>query len=135
VFDGYERTKSSDAELEQRGKQKETEVQSKRDELKKLSDGLELLSDDARDARARHLEEKRDELQRFVNSTARDLRHDRDRIAKEILQEIQTAIEAYAKAKGFSVVLDDRSLLYGQPAYDVTDDVLTLLNSRQGKPR
>lgn len=99
-------------------------------ELKKLREGLELLSDDAREAKAREVEEKAEELQRFRTATARDLRRERDRLAKEILKEIQQALEEYAKSNGYAFLIDSRSLLYGRSAEDVTDEVLTLLNSR-----
>lgn len=131
VFDGYERTKTSDAVLEKQGKEKETELQGRMNELKKLRQNLELLNDDARESKAREIEQKADELQRFRNATARDLRRERDKIAKDILGEIQTAVEAYAKANGFSVIFDERSLLYGQPTYDLTDEILRALNKKQ----
>ena len=35
-----------------------------------------------------------------------------------------------AKTNGFALILDERSLLFGQTAYDVTDEVLKALNSR-----
>lgn len=135
VFDGYERTKASDAVLEGKGKQKETEFEGRMNELKKLRQNLELLNDQVREAKTREVEEKADELQRFRANTARDLRRERDKIAKEILAEIQRGVEEYAKANGFSLILDERSLLYGQPAYDVTDAILTQLNSRAQKPK
>ena len=128
VFDNYERTKALDAELEKKGKQKDTELQGRVNELKKLREGLELLNDQAREAKGREIEQRADDLQRFRTNTARDLRRERDKMAKEILSEIQRKIEEYAKANGFSLLLDERSLLYGQSAYDVTDDVLKMLN-------
>ena len=130
VFDGYERTKASDAGLEKQGKQKEAELEGRMTELKKLRQGLEPLNDEAREAKTKEVEEKADELQRFRASTARDLGRERDKIAKEILKEIQDGVEEYAKANSFALILDQRSLLYAQPAYDVTDGVLKLLNSR-----
>ena len=130
VFDGYERTKASDAGLEKQGKQKEAELEGRMGELKKLRQGLELLNDEAREAKTKEVEEKADELQRFRTSTARGLGRERDKIAKEILKEIQDGVEEYAKANSFALILDQRSLLYAQPAYDVTDGVLKLLNSR-----
>jgi len=48
LFDRYEHTKRSESALERKGKQKETELERKLAELKKLRDGLELLSEDAR---------------------------------------------------------------------------------------
>lgn len=130
VFDGYNRTKASDATLEKKGKQKEAELEGRMNELKKLREGLELLNDDARELKAREIEERAEELQRFRTTTARDLRRDRDKLAKEILKEIQQALEEYAKTNGYALLIDSRSLLYGRSAEDVTDEVLTLLNSR-----
>ncbi len=135
IFDSYEKTKANDVNLEKRGKQKEAELEARVNELKKLRQSLELLSNEAREAKTREIEEKADELQRFRTSTARDLRHDRDKIAKELLDEIQRGITDYAKANGYSLILDARSVLYGQNAYDVTDGVLKLLNSRAAKPQ
>jgi outer membrane protein len=130
VFDGYNRTKTSDATLEKKGKQKEAELEARMNELRKLREGLELLHDDARELKAREIEERAEELQRFRTTTARDLRRDRDKLAKEILKEIQQALEEYAKTNGYALLIDSRSLLYGRSAEEVTDEVLTLLNSR-----
>ena len=135
VFDGYERTKASDAELEKRGKQKDAELEGRVNELKKLRESLELLNDQARDAKSREIEQKSDELQRFRTNTARDLGRERDKIASTILQDIRQAVEEYAKANGYSLVVSGQAVLYGQPSYDVTGEVLKLLNSRyKAKP-
>ena len=130
IFDGYERTKASDAVLQKRGKQKEAELDGRMNELKKMREGLELLNDASREAKTREIEQKSDELQRFRTATARDLRRDRDRAAKDILDEIQKALEEHAKANSFALVMDSRSLLYGQGAYDLTDEILNALNNR-----
>lgn len=130
VFDGYEKTKAFDADLGKQGKQKDAELQARLGELKKLREGLELLNDQARDAKTREIEQKSDDLQRFRSSTARDLSRQRDKIAKEIFTEIQQAVQDYAKANGFAVVFDERGLLYGQPALDVTDAILQQMNNR-----
>jgi len=81
-----------------------------------------------REAKSREIEEKAEELQRFRNATARDLGRERDRTARDILKAIQDGVDSYAKANGFTLVLDSRSLLYATPAQDVTDGVLKLLN-------
>ena len=130
VFDNYVKTKSLDSNLEKKGKQKESELEGRVNELKAMRQGLELLSEEARETKAREIEQKADDLQRFRNATTRDLRRERDKIAKDLLLEIQKGLEEYAKANGFSVILDAQSLLYGQTALDVTDDVLALLNGK-----
>ncbi len=132
VFDGYERTKASDSTLEKKGKEKEKELEGRVGELKKLRESLEVLSDEVRETKSKEVEERADELQRFRTNAARDLRRERDKIAKDILKEIQQGIQDYAKANGFTLILDERSLLYANPAYEVTDGVLKTLNSRRG---
>ena len=130
VFDGFERTKASEAVLGKKGKQKEAELEGRVNELKKLREGLELLNDQARESKAREVEARADELKRFQANTAGDLRKERDAIAQEILKEIQSAVTEYAKTNGYTLILDERSVLYGVPAFDVSDEVLALLNSR-----
>ena len=134
VFDGYQRTKASDATLEKKGKEKEAEFEGRMNELKKLRQNLELLNSEAREAKTKEIEEKSEELQRFRNNTARDLSRERDKIASELLKDIQKGIEDYAKANDFSLILDARSVLYGQEAYVVTDEVLAALNKRAAAP-
>ncbi len=128
VFDGYGRTKASEAALEKQGKLKEGELEGRMAELKKLRQSLELLNDEAREVKSREIEEKSEELQRFRNATARDLGRERDKAARDILKAIQDDVDSYAKANGFTLILDSRSLLYSVPAQDVTDEILKLLN-------
>lgn len=135
VFDGYARTKRSDAELEKKGKQKEAELEGRVNELKKLREQLELLNEASRDAKVRDIEAKADEVKRFRANAARDLRRERDEVARSILQEVRQAVTDYAKANGFSMIFEERSVLYGQPGYDVTDAVLQQLNSRYNARR
>ena len=134
IFDGYERTKQNDAALEKKGKAKEAELEARVNDLKKMRQNLELLNDSAREAKAREIEERADELQRFRKNTARELQHERDQIGQEILRDIQRAVDDFAKANGFAIILDQRSLVYAQPVYDVTDQILQLLNSRSAAP-
>ena len=135
LFDAYERTKASESVLEKKGKQKEAEMEGRVTELKKLRESLELLNDKAREAKARDIEAKADELKRFRANTSRDLRSERDEIAEGILKEIQAVVADYGKSNGFSLILDERTMLYGQATYDATDEILGVLNSRyKAKP-
>ncbi|MBI4322802.1 MAG: OmpH family outer membrane protein [Candidatus Omnitrophica bacterium] len=130
VFDGYQRTADSKQVLEQKGKQKQTELEGDFNELKKLRQSLELLNDQAKETKAREIEERSDEFKRLKTRSERELVREQNQLANQILGEIDQAVAEYAKANGFSVILDDRSLLYGEDAYNVTDAVLKLLNQR-----
>ncbi|MBI3087412.1 MAG: OmpH family outer membrane protein [Candidatus Omnitrophica bacterium] len=130
VFDSYRRTGESDQVLQQKSKQKQAELEGRVEELKKLRQSLELLNDQAREAKAREIEEKSDELKRLKSRSERELLGERNEMAKTILQEIGQTVAEYAKTNSFSVVLNQQMLLYGEEAYDVTDEVLKLLNDR-----
>lgn len=130
VFDEYQRTKDSEAGLEARGKQKQAQLEAQFNELKKLRQGLELLNDQAREAKAREIEEKSDQFKRTKSQSERELVGQRNQVAKAILDEIGQVVSEYAKTNGFSLVLDQRSLLYGQDAYDLTNEILSTLNER-----
>lgn len=139
VFNGYQRTKDSEGILEQKGKQKQAELENRVNELTKLRQGLELLNDQARQTKTREIEEKSDALQQLETKSQREFIRERNEAAKQILDEIDQAVKDYATANGFALLLDERSLLYGQDAYDATTEVLRMLNDRYapkgGKPK
>ena len=128
VYDGYQRTADSKQVLEQKGKQKQTELEGDFNELKKLRQSLELLNDQAKETKAREIEERSDEFKRLKARSEREFVQEQNQLAKQILDEIDQAVAEYAKANGFSLIMDERSLLYGEGAYDVTEEVLKVLN-------
>ena len=130
LFDEYQRTKESEHMLEQKGGQKEAQLKAQAEELKKMRDSLELLNAQAREAKLKEIEEKSDAFQQLKTRTERDLVRQRNEMAKTILDEIERTVTDYAKANGFSLIVDQRSLLYGQDSYDLTDDLLKVLNQR-----
>ena len=130
VFDSYQRTKDSEQQLEHKGTQKQAELEAQVNDLKKIREGLDLLSDAVRESKAKELEEKSDEFQRLKTKSQRELLRERNETARVIVDDIEHAVAEFAKANGFSIILDQRSLLYGIDGYDVTDAVLKMLNDR-----
>ena len=130
VFDGYQRTKDSESQLEHKGTQKQAELEAQVNDLKKMREGLDLLNDSVRDSKAKELEAKSDEFQSLKTKSQRELLRERNETARVIIDDIEHAVAEYAKANGFSIILDQRSLLYGADGYDVTDAVLKMLNDR-----
>ena len=130
VFDSYQRTKDSEQQLEHKGTQKQAELEAQVNDLKKIREGLDLLSDAVRESKAKELEEKSDEFQRIKTKSQRELLRERNETARVIVDDIEHAVAEFAKANGFSIILDQRSLLYGVDGDDVTDEVLKMLNDR-----
>lgn len=139
LFRDYQRTKESEASLEQKNKSKQAELEDRVNDLKKLRESLELLNDQAKEAKARELEEKTDEFRRLKAHAEQDLMRDRNQAAQGILEEIKRAVAEYAKANGYTLIVDQSSLLYAEERQDATDEILKTLNdqyaSAKGSPK
>ncbi|MDD5680636.1 MAG: OmpH family outer membrane protein [Candidatus Omnitrophica bacterium] len=128
TFDEYSKTKQADAVLEKKSGEKEKERQKMVDEISKLKDELELLNDKAKQDKQVVIDEKLKKLQEFVNTTREELNKQRDEIVKDIVREIDKIIQDYGKQNGYTVILNDRVLVYGEDTLDVTQDIIDILN-------
>lgn len=130
AFDSYQKTKDYDSSLEKIQQDKEKERDQKESEIKKLEDKTKLLNDATKSEKEKDLEQKRQDLYEFMQKASIDLRKERDEKIKEILLDIQNVIEDYAKKNKFTIIFNDRVLLYAEKTMDVTDDIINLLNSK-----
>jgi outer membrane protein len=130
VFDEYQRTKESEVALESRGKQRQSQLEGQLNKLKELRSGLDVLSDQAREQRTRQIEEEADQFKRLRQRSERELLTQRNAVAKQILEEITAVVTEFSQANSFALVLDRRTVLYGQDTHDLTDEVLKILNER-----
>lgn len=129
VFDGYEKTKRFDKDLEAQAEQKRSERDAIVSEVKKLRDELELLSEDKKTKKQGDIDEKVKQLQAFDKDARENLRRQRDTMLKEILQEIDTVVREFGDKEGFTYILNDRVLLYKSDANDLSQKILQKLNA------
>ena len=133
VFDSYKKTKNYDKVLEKEQKAKEKERDKKEAEIKKLEEKISLLSDAKKAKQEKVLEEKRQKLYEFMQGASVDLRKERDEKIKEILLDIQDIIDDYAKKNKFTLIFNDRVLLYANKSLDLTDEIAKILNGKNKK--
>ena len=127
LFDEYEKTKAYDKILEGKQMTYEKDREKNVDEVKKMQDKMSLLSDKEKEAKKGDLENKIKELQEFDRVQQTDLRKERDEKMKEILKDIENAVSAYSKANGYTMVFNDRVLVYQEKTMDITDGVIKIL--------
>ena len=132
VFDSYQKTKEAERTLEAEGSKKTEERSKKIEEVKKLKGELELLNDKAKAEKQAVVDQKVQELQAFDREVRETLGRERNRVIQEILKEIDGTVKAYGRDNGYTLLLDDRALLYGTRDMDVTDAIIQLLNGGQG---
>jgi len=127
LFDEYNKTKEYDKVLESKQKSYESERDKKVNEVKQLQDKMNLLNEKEKEAKKADVEEKIKLLQEFDRIKTTDLRKERDDKMKDILKDIEKAVSDYAKSNGYTLVFNDRVLVYQDKNLDITDAVLKIL--------
>ena len=74
--------------------------------------------------------ESQTQIQAFAEEKQKELLKKRQEIAEKFMKTLQKAITEYSKSKGYKLVLDKNSLLYGKPELDVTDDFLKYFDEK-----
>ncbi|HTL71160.1 MAG TPA: OmpH family outer membrane protein [Candidatus Eisenbacteria bacterium] len=133
IFDEYQKTKSFDKTLEAKGSSKQGERDKMVNEIKKLRDEAELLGAKAKDEKQVAIDEKIKTLQDFDRNTRDALRKERDGMVRDILKEIETVIQDYGKAQGYSFIFNDRVLVFKSEGSDLTNQIIKTLNDSYAK--
>lgn len=88
-------------------------------------------SDDERTKREEFLQKQEENLRRYSYTIADKSKDEEEKIMQGVLNQINTAAQEYGKEKGFDLIFGTTgsgSLLYGDEAIDITDELLVRLN-------
>lgn len=129
-FDEYKKTKDFDKELESKGDMKQQEREKVVQEIRKMREELELMNKSAREKKETDIEAKIKSLQDFDQEAKTDLTKERDNMVKDILKEMSDVIKEYGEKNGYSIILNDRVLLYGDSGMDLTNEIIKILNDK-----
>ena len=133
AFDSYQKTKEFDAVLQTEGeafqKQRDAMVQKIQDSQSKLA----LMSDAQKTSMQADIDKQKDAVVAFDKEKRTELSKKRDEKVREILTEIQGIVSTIAKKDGYTFVLNDRVMVYGDPQYNITDQVMKTLNDSYKK--
>ena len=135
AFDEFEKTKISDDVLKKEGDRKKVERDKKVEEIKKLKGEFDLLNEKGREEKQTMIDQKVRELQEFDREVRDKLRGERDQMVRDILREIDEVIQDYGRKNDYTIILNDRVLLYREKTMDVTDEIIGSLNKKKGKKR
>ena len=129
-FDEYQKTKDLDKELEGKGDMKQDQREKLVQEIRTMRGELELMNKNAREKKEADIEAKIKYLQEFDQEAKTDLTKERDNMVKDILKEMSDAIKEYGEKNGYSIIVNDRVLLYGDSGMDLTSAIIRILNDR-----
>jgi len=130
VFFEYEKTKEFNAKLETEDEETKKAMNEKTQELRKLRDELDLLSDEAKKKKEPELKQKLKELDAIRKEKLEGFIRKRDAMFKEIRDDIVETTADYAKKNNYDIILDDAVLLYSSKSYEITENILKVLNKK-----
>jgi outer membrane protein len=116
-------------EIEKRGQT----LQAKYEEYQKQSN---MLNESSKQAKQKELVDEEQKLNQYRQEKQQELGVQREKIMKPIQEKVFKAIEKVAKEKKLSFVFDRATevpVLYADPSYDYTPDVLIYLKRGGGK--
>ena len=115
-------------------KSRATQFQKEYMEFQKKIDNNAFLSRERAEQEGQRLQKKQEDLQRYQENMEKTLMQEQQNIALQLKDSIDVAIKAINKDKRFAIVLSTSSLndnvLYVEPQYNITKEILDFLNKR-----
>ena len=133
VFDGYQKTKEFDAVLQSEGEAFQKERDGMIQKIQDAQSKLDLMKDSEKASMEADIEKQKNDVVAYDKEKRTELAKKRDDKVREILTEIQGIVSELAKREGYTYVLNDRVMIYGDSQFDVTDEVLKSLNDNYKK--
>jgi outer membrane protein len=133
VFDNYQKTKEFDAVLQSEGESFQKQRDAMIQKIQDAQDKMALMSDAQKSSMQSDIDKQKDDVVAFDKEKREELTKRRDEKVREILSDIQGVVGTIAKQQGYTFVLNDRVMVYGDPQYDITDQVMKNLNDSYKK--
>ncbi len=158
IFQNYYKTKIADAHLKQQAEVYRAWIQRLNDSLLKLEEEFKILRDSSQNIalssaerekqrldaqkKYREIRQKRAELEQYTTEKTSQYKKLETGKRRKILEEIQAEVARRATLHGYTLVLDKSgktlndipSIIYHNPALDITESVLVHLNRGNQSP-
>ncbi len=140
----YYKTQLYQQKLQAEASDEEIVLKGKIDEINRIKQEMELLSDEAKTEKEKLLNMKIAEAQGRRDQTKRDFQRKAINTMNEIFNEIYKEIEIQGKAGGYTFIfrkkvatpaIDQPLVLYGDEKYDLTEKIIEELNKSQPKDK
>lgn len=130
VFDGYDKTKEEDAKLGKKSQDKQAQRDKIVESIRNMRNELELLSEKQKETKQLQIDDEMRRLQDFDREGKAQLQRERDDMIRLLLKDIETILNEYAIKNNYTMILNSRVLEYALEEYDITKEILNLLNSK-----
>ena len=130
VFDQYNKTKEYDEALSKKHEAYEAERNKRVEKIREATGKLSVLKEDERNKLQAQIDKDTAEFNEFDRQQQTDLRKERDEKMREILLEIEKDVNEYAEKEGYSLIINDKVLIFGKDEFDVTEQLIKILNEK-----
>ena len=121
LADAQKALEAKEAEYKKEVEQMQQELQTR---YQAFQEKANMLGEAARNKEMMELQDLDSRVQKFVEFSRQALQEEQQKLMQPIQEKVMKAIEAEAKAKGLSYVLDQQAMLYvGKDAVDLTPAV------------
>jgi len=128
VFYEYNKTKEFNQKLEKEDAQVKSDIEKKTQELRKIRDEIDLLSEEAKEKREPELRQKIKNLDDFRKGKIEEFLRRKDEMFKEIRKDIMDEAKAYATKNGYDLLFDNAIFVYSAEKFDITNAIVKELN-------
>ncbi|MFH1644954.1 MAG: OmpH family outer membrane protein [Candidatus Omnitrophota bacterium] len=130
IFDSYTKTAEQDEELSKKSEVKQQERDKMVERIRNMKEELDLLNVSQRELKQEQIDREIRSLQGFDRDAREMLRDERDTMVRNILREIDSIIKDYAAQNNYSMIFNDKILIYSEEKYDISEQIIKILNSR-----
>jgi outer membrane protein len=133
------------ADLQKKYEPKRNQLKTMADEIDGLEKQLQAqgdkLSDTERASRAKTIEDKKKQAQRFAEDAQNDLQGEMQEVYNTVGSKVYDVLSTYAQQQGYTLVVDGSGsqqqapvVLYASPSTDITKAVIEAYNVKSGVP-
>ena len=133
------------ADLQKKYEPKRAQLKTQADEIdgleKQLQAQADKLSDAERANKAKVIDDKKQQAQRFAEDAQNDLQGEMQEIYNGVASKVYDVLATYAQQQGYTLVVDGSTnqqqapvVLYASPSTDITKAVIDAYNVKSGVP-
>jgi outer membrane protein len=133
------------ADLQKKYEPKRNQLKTMSDEIDTLEKQLQAqgdkLSDAERATRAKTIDDKKKQAQRFAEDAQTDLQGEMQTVYEGVAGKVFEVLESYAQQQGYTLVLDGTTnqqqapvVLFASPSTDITKEIVAAYNLKSGVP-
>ncbi len=137
IYSQYQKAQDAIKKIRDERTKKQIELSKKQAELKRLLSEYNAKKDKMKESQKKEYQKKITDLQAeirtFVRLTNNDLIRENRAKTQQFLGDIAKVIQKYARDNGYDIIIDKKSLPYFSSAFDISDEIIKILNSPKTK--